>query len=153
MDYKVVGTIRELGTLRNLEPELNLFEYQQLLEGRSFSRWYAKNRKVINKLAFAAPVVAMSIFHVSPFFLAGVLLPHVAMPVAAVGKFFDGYGVILLHMLIIGFLTLVVTTFLKFTGRGDLAPLVMFVGGGVILYECMGLFNAIYTGVQVFFRM
>lgn len=153
MDYKVVGSFSHLKVLRKLEPELNLYEYEQILEGRSFTRWYVKNRKVVNKLAIAAVPFAMALFHVSPLFLCGVLLPNAALPVAAVGRFFDGYGVILLHMLIIGFLTLVVTTFLKFTGRGDLAPLVMFVGGGIILYECMGLFNAIYKGVQVFFNM
>jgi hypothetical protein len=148
---KTVGTFREIATLERMCPELNWFEYEQLIEGRSFTRWYVKNRKVINKLALATPAFAMTVFKVSPMFLLGTLLPPIAIPVA--GSFFAGHGVILLHMLIIGFLTLVVTTFLKFTGRGDLAPLVMFVGGGVILYETLGLFKAIYTSVATFFNM
>nr|WP_245204226.1 SpoIIIAC/SpoIIIAD family protein [Ammoniphilus resinae] len=56
-------------------------------------------------------------------------------------------------MLIVGFLTLLVTTFLKFTGRGDLAPLVVFVGGGIILYEVIGLFNAIYKAIATFLQV
>jgi hypothetical protein len=56
-------------------------------------------------------------------------------------------------MLIIGFVTLVVSTFLKFTGRGDLIPLVMFVGGAVILKECLGLFHSIYRDVSTFLNL
>lgn len=151
MEIKTVGRFRDIITLERLCPELNWYEYEQLIEGRSFTRWYVKNRKVVNRLALTAPAFAMTAFKVSPMFLVGTLLPQIAIPVA--GSFFAGHGVILLHMLIIGFLTLVVTTFLKFTGRGDLAPLVMFVGGGVILYEVLGLFKAIYNGVATFFNM
>jgi hypothetical protein len=148
---KVVGRLRDIVALSKVAPELNWYEYEQILEGRSFSRWYAKNRKAVNALAFAAPAFAMTLFGVSPMFLIGTVFPPIAIP--ASGAFFDGHGVILLHMLIVGFLTLVVTTFLKFTGRGDLAPLVMFVGGGVILYEVLDLFKAIYNGVATFFNM
>lgn len=150
MDYTVVGTFSQIRALTCAAPELNLFEYEQILEGRPFSRWYAKNRKLVNTIAAASTYAFMTAVKVSPLFLFGTILPPIAIPVST---FFSGHGVILLHMLIIGFLTMVVTTFLKFTGRGDLAPLVMFVGGAVILYECMGLFNDIYKGVQVFFNM
>lgn len=143
---KVLGTLREVKAYREGDIEA-------IIESRPFTRWYRKHEKLVNRLAAIATFATLKAVKLSPFFLCGIVLPHVALPVAAVGKFFDGYGVILLHMLIIGFLTLVVTTFLKFTGRGDLAPLVMFVGGAIILYECMGLFNAIYKGVQVFFNM
>lgn len=98
-----------------------------------------------------SPVVALNIFQ------PGVVMAAVASDAAsqaaaasgAVG-FFAGQGVILLHILIVGFLTLLVTTFLKFTGRGDLAPLVVFIGGGVILHETIGLFNSIYRDVATF---
>ena len=51
-------------------------------------------------------------------------------------------------MLVVGFFTLVVSSFLKFTGRGDVIPLVAFVGGGIILYEVIGLFNDIYAACK-----
>jgi hypothetical protein len=142
MSYEVMGTLAEVKAMED-------FDVPKILEGRRFRRWYARHKKTINVIAGVTVFCTLKVLKLSPYFLT----PHLAIPAAAVGKFFDGYGVILLHMLIIGFLTLVVTTFLKFTGRGDLAPLVMFVGGAIILYECMGLFNAIYKGVQVFFNM
>jgi hypothetical protein len=77
-----------------------------------------------------------------------------ATPAAAPSaSFFNGHGVILLHMLVVGFITMVVCSFLKFTGRGDLIPLVMFVGGAVILYEVIGLFNAIYGAIKTLLQM
>lgn len=145
MEYEVVGTFSEVNMLRKSGISL------ELVEGRRFTRWYKRNKKVVGILTSVAVFILMKALHVTPYFLCGILLPQLAIPVA--GTFFSGHGVILLHMLIIGFLTLVVTTFLKFTGRGDLAPLVMFVGGAVILYECMQLFNDIYKGVQTFFNM
>lgn len=151
MEYKVIGKWSQIQALRNVAPELSWYEYEQILEGRSFARWYARNRKAVNALALTVPAFTMSLFGVSPMFFVGTLLPQIAIPVA--GSFFSGHGVILLHMLIIGFLTMVVSTFLKFTGRGDLIPLVAFIGGGVILYETMQLFNDIYKGIATFFKM
>jgi hypothetical protein len=142
---EVVGTFSEVNMLRKAGLPL------ELIEGRRFTRWYRKHKKLVSALAGIAIFGTMKALKVSPFFLCGVVLPQLAIPVA--GTFFSGHGVILLHMLIVGFLTLVVTTFLKFTGRGDLAPLVMFVGGAVILYECMQLFHDIYKGVETFFNM
>lgn len=148
---KSIGKWSEVKALQAVAPELNWYEYEQILEGRTFSRWYAKNKKAVNAIAMATPSVVMTMFGVSPMFLMGTLLPPLAVPVA--GGFFDGHGVILLHMLVVGFLTMVVSTFLKFTGRGDLIPLVAFVGGGVILYETMQLFQDIYAGIKTFFSM
>lgn len=142
---EVIGTIRELNALKNAGISF------ETIGSRKFTRWYNRNKKKVATLASVAVFVTMKTLKVSPYFMCGVLLPQIAIPVA--GTFFSGHGVILLHMLIIGFLTLVVTTFLRFTGRGDLAPLVMFVGGAVILYECMQLFSDIYKGVQAFFNM
>lgn len=127
MKVQVVGTVSEV--LGSGLP------FEDLVKKRSFTRWYRKNKRTVNTIASTAVFT---------------FAPQVAF---AQGTFFSGHGVILLHMLIIGFLTLCVTTFLKFTGRGDLAPLVMFVGGAVILYECMELFNDIYKGVEAFFNM
>lgn len=151
-EIKVVGKWSEVEMLRAVAPELSWYEYEQILNGRSFARWYAKNKKAVNAIAMATPAFAMTLFGVSPAFLFGTLLPPVAIPVAG-GSFFSGHGVILLHMLIVGFLTLVVSSFLKFTGRGDLIPLVAFVGGGVILYEVLGLFKDIYHGIATFLKM
>jgi hypothetical protein len=148
MEYKVVGTFSKIRALRNAAPELNLFEYEQILEGRTFSRWYAKNRRAVDVCAGLATFGLMTAFKVSPYFL----MPHLAVPVAA-GALFSGDGRILLHMLIIGFVTLVISTFLKFTGRGDLIPLVMFVGGAVILKECLGLFHSIYRDIATFLNL
>jgi Stage III sporulation protein AC/AD protein family len=152
MSYKTVGKLSHVCALQHVAPELNLFEYEQILEGRRFSRWYAKNKKAVDACAGIATFGAMKLLKVSPMFLIGTLFPQIAIPVAG-GTLFSGHGVILLHMLIIGFVTLVVTTFLKFTGRGDLAPLVMFVGGAVILYECLELFHDIYKAVATFLNL
>jgi hypothetical protein len=88
------------------------------------------------------------------------LMSSEAVPVFADGapkpsevSFFHGHGVILLHMLTVGFVTLVVTTFLKFTGRGEIVPLVVFVSGGVVLYEVLQLFKDIYREVATFLNM
>lgn len=160
--YKVVGSFSDVHLLRKLEPQLTVFELEHVLEGRAFTRWYLKNKKVVNMLAMAVPAFTMTMFGIEPFSflqLAGHAVTAFApeggvVATAAQGySFWAGHGAILLHMLIVGFVTLVVTTFLKFTGRGDLAPLVVFVGGGIILYEVLGLFKAIYSGIATFFQM
>jgi len=164
MAYQVVGKLRDVLELRKLGSSvagagtLTLDDIDDILNGRSFTRWYKRNKKVVNTLALAAPAVAFTIFGVSPAMLSALLFKSsaVAIPVAAQGaqySFWAGHGKILLDMLIVGFVTLVVTTFLKFTGRGDLAPLVVFVGGGIILYEVIGLFSAIYKAVATFFQL
>lgn len=139
-----MAKVRVVGTLEDyLHSGLSIREYDELkkfTEGRRFTKWLRKNEKRIYALALAG----FAVFFPDPAF---------AQAVVQKGSFFDGHGVILLHMLIVGFLTLVVTTFLKFTGRGDLAPLVIFVGGGVILYETIELFQALYDGIVRFFNM
>lgn len=145
MKMEVLGTLSEVSAFERAGVPM------ELIGSRKFTRWYNKHKKKIGLLASVAVFLTMKVLKVSPYFMAGILLPQLAIPVA--GAFFDGHGVILLHMLIIGFLTLVVSTFLKFTGRGDLIPLVAFVGGAIILYECMQLFSDIYKGVQTFFNM
>ncbi len=135
---KVLGTVNDF-----LDSGLSLEEYERLVtffEGRRFTRWLRKNEKKLHKIV----LIGLIAFFPDP---------ALAQAVVQQGSFFEGHGVILLHMLIIGFLTLVVTTFLKFTGRGDLAPLVMFIGGGVILYEVLELFQALYNGIVNFFNM
>lgn len=105
-----VGRLRELHLLEKIAPDLSWHDFEQVLQGRRFNRWYAKNKKAVDMLSLAAPVFTMTLFNVPPTFLLG----NLAIPAAG---FFSGHGVILLHMLIAGFLTLVVTTFLKFTGQ------------------------------------
>lgn len=161
MSYKVIGSFTQVNMLRKLEPQLTIFEVEHVLAGREFTRWYLNNKKVMNMIALAVPAFTMTMFGFEPITflnLAAAVVPALADPnvvtAAAQGySFWSGHGAILLHMLIVGFVTLVVTTFLKFTGRGDLAPLVVFVGGGVILYEVLGLFKAIYTGIATFFQL
>lgn len=154
MEYTVIGKLSDVCLLRKWEPHLGLPEYEQILNGRSFARWYTKNRRMVNMLALSAPALALHLFGVSPAFLLP-LLKGSAVPAStgAVGSLFSGDGVILLHFLLIGFVTLIVTTFLKFTGRGDIAPLVVFVAGGVITLEVFQLFTHIYQGVKVFLSM
>lgn len=154
----VIGTFSQVNALRKLEPSLGIGEIADLMEGRSFRRWYGKNKKVINKLAVAAPLVAMGLFGFTPggFLTLASCVPVVGGMVATAStgySFWNGNGALLLHMLVVGFVTLVITTFLKFTGRGDLVPLVVFVGGAIILYEVLGLFKLIYTAVAGFFQM
>lgn len=142
MKYKVIGPVSETATYSSF---LSAFkETDCILSTRTYLRWYEKNKKIISKLAGATSLVAYTLFR-----------PTLALAAGSTGGFgfFAGHGVILLHMLIVGFLTLIVTTFLKFTGRGDLAPLVVFVGGGVILYEVIQLFNAIYQAIATFLKM
>ena len=109
---------------------------------------------MINAIALVVPgLTIMTINTLLPgSFLYTILNP----PVLAVAtgtvvqtSFFGGKGAILLHMLVVGFFTLVVSSFLKFTGRGDIIPLVAFVGGGIILYEVIGLFNDIYAATKM----
>ena len=132
----VIGTVSEyLDSGMTME---QFAQFKEFLNGRKFTRWLRKNEKNLAKLA----LLGVLAFFPDPVFAQGV----------ATG-FFKGQGAILLHMLIVGFLTLVITTFLKFTGRGDLGPLVVFVGGGIILYETLGLFQLIYQGIVNFFNM
>lgn len=155
---EVIGKFSEVCAVRSFGPEMDLDQINSVLNGRTFKRWYKRNRKIVNTLALMAPGLALALFGVSPASPLFSLFLPAAMPVMAAGQsvptsFFAGHGAILLHMLVAGFLTLVVTTFLKFTGRGDLIPLVVFVGGGVILYEVMGLYTDIYNAVKVMFTM
>lgn len=150
---QTVGRFSEVNMIRAVAPEMSLLDYGDIVNGRTFRRWYRKHEKVVHILAGIAPIWAMKVFGISATFMFG-LLPAVTIPVVAGGgSFLLGDGVILLHMLIIGFLTLVVTTFLKFTGRGDLAPLVVFIGGGIILSETIGLFKHIYVAISSFLTM
>lgn len=163
MDYKVVGTFTDVKTLRGIEPDLSLGEVEFILQGRDFVRWYTNNKRVINLIAAAVPLFTLTMFGLDTHTFLGLASPAAPayitdVTLAAAAKaggysFWAGNGAILLHMLIIGFVTLIVTTFLKFTGRGDIAPLAMFVGGGVILYEVLGLFKSIYVGIATFFQM
>lgn len=142
--YNMRAKVRVLGTVGDyVESGLSLQDYTKLVdffEGRKFKRWLRKNE---NKLC-AVAVAGVFAFFPDPAFAAAVVTK---------GSFFEGHGVILLHMLVVGFLTLVVTTFLKFTGRGDLGPLVVFIGGAIILYETLELFQALYNGIVNFFNM
>lgn len=137
MTYQVVGKFSDVATLCESYPSdvsLNVI-------AKDFQVWRARHKKLVNKLIKLAPAVTYAMF--KPVFV------FAATSGGAFG-FFSGHGVILLHMLIYGFLTLLISTFLKFTGRGDLVPLVVFVGGAVILYEVIGLFNDIYKAVAGF---
>lgn len=111
-------------------------------------------RKNLKGLLVVGVLIGLLSGYVTSFIVpTDVAVVAVAKNGQAVGGFFDGYGRILLHMLVSGFLGMVVCAFLKFTGRGDVVPLVAFVCGGVILYEVMGLFQAIYARASVFLNM
>lgn len=160
MSYARICTFSEAATLLSTSPSLSPTDIATVYSTRRFARFVSRYAKPLTLLARCAPIVALTFFH--PSFVhaaaagAAVAVASSAGAPGAPGEgegafgFFQGHGAILLHMLIVGFLTLLVTTFLKFTGRGDLAPLVVFVGGGVILYEVIQLFNDIYHAVKTF---
>lgn len=137
MNYQVIGKLSDVATLSALHPS---FVSSNVIT-HGLGVWCEKNKKIVKKIVKAVPLVTFTLFKPAVTFAAGT---------AGAFGFFDGHGVILLHMLIYGFLTLLISTFLKFTGRGDLVPLVVFVGGAVILYEVIGLFNDIYNAVKTF---
>ncbi len=118
-----------------------IFDVEAVMQSEKFLRWYKDNKRAVNYMALATPVFTMELFGFN------------TVLAASSYSLMDGHGVILLNMLILGFITLLVTTFLKFTGRGDIVPLVAFVSGGIILYQVMGLFNDIYSGIAGFLRM
>lgn len=159
-DYTVICPLSEAFEMKKQIPLMKWRDIDTVAKSRKFIRWYLRNKKVVNTLAVLTPAFTLTLFDLSPA-MSHTLLTHSsdAIPVMASEvhtpppSFFSGHGVILLHMLLLGFITLVVTTFLKFTGRGDLAPLVVFVGGGVILYEVIGLFKDIYQEVATFLNM
>ena len=154
MDFRVVGSFREVAALRKLNPDVTLSHIDKAINGGAFKRWYRQNKKVIHTLAIAAPSFAFSLFGITPDITSFLFFNQAVPAFAPEGySFWKGHGRILLDMLIVGFVTLVVTTFLRFTGRGELAPLVMFVGGGIILYEVIGLFKDIYKAVASFFQL
>lgn len=174
-EIKKVGTFTEVNTLRKCVPDAELYDLEFILQGRRFERWYDKNKKIIGVLASVTPALVGVMTGLSALQLvtmtASMVVPHllhapathafqVSDSVATMAQasggalgLFSGDGAILLHFLIIGFVTLIITTFLKFTGRGDLAPLVMFVAGGVMLVEVIQLFNHIYSAVKTFLTM
>lgn len=164
--YEVICRISEAAEWKRRfsHLNLNLRDIQTVAKTRRFTQWYLRNNKIVNVCAFFAPTAAFTLFNISPEFLHTLFsfspspeaVPAMAPPAhngMPSKDFFSGHGVILLHMLVLGFVTLVITTFLKFTGRGDLAPLVVFVGGGVILYEVLGLFKALYQEIETFLQM
>lgn len=156
------GTYEEIQMVRSYFDNTSMQDIHALLGTRRFSRWYADNRKVIKKLAIVTPIFALALHGLTgelaltlfadPAMVASTLAPPAKGAVVQT-SFFGGKGAILLHMLVAGFFTLVVSSFLKFTGRGDLIPLVAFVGGGIILYEVIGLFNDIYLAIKTMLSM
>lgn len=169
MSYKVVGTLSEVNLLRKLEPQLKLHEVEFVLQGRHFMRWYMKNESILLKgLSAGVPAAAVAMFGVDLLNTAMLMSKGVSIKAAVGGAipamaaasnfgpafgFLNGPGGILLHFLGIGFLTLVIMTYLKLTGRGDLAPMVMFVSGIAILIEVIVLFKSLYTEVSTLLQM
>lgn len=161
--FEVVGTFSEIREWKRLKPDITLDDITTVARSRKFFRWYMRNKKAVHMLALVTPTFAMTLFGISHDMLTSLLnLPSEAISAMAPATtepkneaqaFFQGHGAILLHILLVGFLTLVITTFLKFTGRGDLSPLVVFVGGGIVLYEVLQLFKDIYTEVETFLGM
>lgn len=155
----VIGKLSEVIECQNTFPKFKYSDIDILLNSRKFIRWYKHNARVINACALATPIVALSALNaVAPGFTLYNIVNPPAVAVATGGtvvkaNFLGDKGAILLHMLIIGFVTLIVSSFLKFTGRGDFIPLVMFVTGGIILYEVIGLFRDIYTGIATMLNM
>jgi len=147
---QTIGKLSKVMDYQRLFPKLSYGDIEVLLNGRSFVRWYKRNQKVIDRLAVVAPVIAYATISalLPGTALFTLLNPSVATATIVQQSFFGGKGAILLHMLVVGFFTLVVSTFMKFTGRGDMIPLVMFVGGAIILYEVIGLFNDIYSATK-----
>jgi hypothetical protein len=154
-------TIKDVEDCRECFPYADIPAVKSILASREFIRWYKKTAKTA---AVIAPVFMLTLFNILPGSIAfdWLLRPSVAYSAdaeavatmaAADTGFFAGKGVILIHMLVVGFFTLVVSSFLKFTGRGDLIPLVMFVGGGAILYEVIGLFSSLYGSIRALLNM
>lgn len=179
---KSKGTIEDITECRNFFPDASMKDVEVIVGSRSFVRWCGRHKGAIAGLLVCVPTFAMKLFGLELGSFALSLFTHkstvaygtshaatvayggthgavaamaapAAAPTTVPTNFFGGKGAILLHMLIVGFLTLVVSSFLKFTGRGDLIPLVMFIGGAVILYEVIGLFTDIYTAIKTMFNM
>lgn len=150
-------------------PKATYEDIETILKGRRFIEWYSKNGRMISLLISLTPAVAYSLVklpifngflntNVSPVMSSAFQIVEAAtednkvpLPKAFTAEikpgFMSGVGYIILHVMVIGFLSLVVGTFLKFTGRGDLVPILTFISGGVILYECCTLFYAIYEAI------
>lgn len=99
-------------------------------------------------IAFLTIAILLAIAHTALAYYTAVV------PCASDGKgFFDGQGRILLHIVVFGFVVLVITTYLKLTGRGEMIPLIVFVGGCVILNELMDLFRSLYSNIVAVLNM
>lgn len=175
------GTVDDIMECTKLFPKAEISDVNTILGSRRFIRWCMNNKKVIAALTIATPAFAFTMYKLVPGsfalevlnagkravdtstvdlfsrtgsnVIAGDGAVSTFAAAAAGGGFFAGKGVILLHMLVCGFFTLVVSSFLKFTGRGDLIPLVAFVGGAAILYEVIGLFTDIYSAIATMLNM
>lgn len=153
-------------------PKASYGDLEVILKSKKFIEWYNKNgKKVMVIIAFlpyiAKALAGLPVFHqflsVGPqavpcgtFQLAEAAVEATeklepSLPAAFTAPVKPGLlsdkGYILLHIMVLGFISLVISTFLKFTGRGDLIPLITFVGGCVVLYECIGLFWSIYESI------
>jgi hypothetical protein len=170
------GAIDEILECRTLFPDNTIAGASAILGSRQFIRWYTNNKKVATAVIVATPLFALTAFglhgslglsilaqpipsfpgtveHVVPAFpMAVTTLAPVGLATSNV-SFFSGNGVILLHIMLVGFFTLIVSSFLKFTGRGDMIPLVAFIGGAIILKEVIGLFNQIYGAIRTLINM
>lgn len=150
---RTIGTISEINACKKMFPKAKLEDISAILNSRHFTRWYKKNHQIINTIAFTIPAFTMTLFGITPGSPLFSLLNPAVTAEAGTGSFFQGQGAVLLHMLVVGFITLVLSSFLKFTGRGDFIPLVAFVAGGVILIEVINLFNSIYGAVRTLLSM
>ena len=170
------GIMKDIIECKAMFPENTIDGTSAIVGSRSFVRWFINNKKAISVLLVATPVFALASFGLTssfglnlltqpivPSFPGSVneLMPAIPNTVACVAtkavsgnaSFFSGNGVILLHIMIMGFFTLVVSSFLKFTGRGDMIPLVAFIGGMLILKEVIGLFNDVYGAIKTLINM
>ena len=154
----------DLTIINELFPTISSDNLLALLKSRAFIHWFSKYS---SKLLLCIPLVAQQFpcllaqntaaqffIHDTPSQVVLAASEEIPLPKVFTdetsGGLLAGKGYIILQILVVGFLSLVVSTFLKFTGRGDLIPILTFISGSVILYECMGLFWSIYEGIKYF---
>jgi len=154
------GVVDDIVTCKTVFPTASTEDISAIVNSRHFIRWFMNNKKITAAIMIGVPAFSFGLFKLHPGeFLQKIVAYNkyggdaIEVYAEGGGNFFSGQGAILLHMLIIGFITLVVCSFLKFTGRGDFIPLVSFVGGAIILKEVIGLFTTIYQSISTMLNM
>lgn len=136
--YSEIATYINLnlgGTLETLK--------EKGIVNRKFIRFITKHKKACMRAVFLVPSITSFSFPIDIAWATETIQVN-----GTVREMFSGDAKVLLFILMISFVTLVLSVYLRFTGVGaGFIPLLTFTAGVLVLLEIIKIFNKIYEAV------